>query len=78
MIYISHRGNLHGPKPELENNPTYVEDAIALGFDVEVDLWVNEDGAFLGHDGPQYLVPREWLIDRTDQIWIHCKNIWYW
>jgi hypothetical protein len=74
MIYISHRGNLNGPKPELENHPTYIEEAIARGFDVEVDLWVNESGAFLGHDGPQYLVPHEWLIDRTDQIWIHCKN----
>ena len=74
MIYISHRGNLNGPKPELENHPTYIEEAIALGFDVEVDLWVNEHGTFLGHDGPQYSVPRQWLIDRKDQIWIHCKN----
>jgi hypothetical protein len=74
MIYISHRGNLNGPKPELENNPQYIEAAIASGFDVEVDLWANDSGLFLGHDGPQYSVPKEWLIDRTNQIWIHCKN----
>lgn len=74
MIYISHRGNLNGPKPELENRPDYVEQAIANGFDVEVDLWANDSGLFLGHDGPQYPVPKEWLIDRTNQIWIHCKN----
>jgi len=74
MIYISHRGNTTGPKPELENRPDYIEQAIANGFDVEVDLWVNESGIFLGHDGPQYQVPKEWLIDRTNQIWIHCKN----
>ena len=74
MIYISHRGNLNGPKPELENRPDYVEQAIANGFDVEIDLWVNESGIFLGHDTPQYSVPKEWLIDRNSQIWIHCKN----
>jgi hypothetical protein len=46
MIYISHRGNTTGPKPELENNPQYVEQAIADGFDVEVDLWANDSGLF--------------------------------
>ena len=74
MIYISHRGNLNGPNPEFENQPDYIEQAIAQGFDVEVDLWINESGIFLGHDGPQYQVPAEWLVDRTTQIWVHCKN----
>ena len=74
MIYISHRGNLTGPNPEFENQPGYIEQAIAQGFDVEVDLWVNESGIFLGHDGPKYQVPTEWLVDRTNQIWVHCKN----
>ena len=74
MIYISHRGNTDGPKPELENQLGYVENAIACGFNVEVDLWVNEFGIYLGHDKPQYAVPKEWLIDRTNQIWVHCKN----
>ena len=74
MIYISHRGNLDGSKPELENQPSYIDAAIAAGFEVEVDLWVNEFGSWLGHDGPQYSVPTEWLTDRTNQIWVHCKN----
>ena len=74
MRFISHRGNLNGPMPELENQPGYVEHAIASGFDVEVDLWVNESGIFLGHDGPQYQVPKEWLMDRKSQLWVHCKN----
>ena len=74
MIYISHRGNISGPKPELENNPSYVEDAIALGFDVEVDLWAVNGGIYLGHDGPQYLVNIPWLTDRAHQLWVHCKN----
>ena len=74
MIYISHRGNLTGPSPEFENQPGYIEQAIAQGFDVEVDLWVNESGPYLGHDGPKYSVPQEWLTDRTSQLWVHCKN----
>ena len=74
MRFISHRGNLNGPRPELENQPDYVERAIAAEFDVEVDLWVNESGIFLGHDCPQYQVPKEWLSDRKNQLWVHCKN----
>lgn len=74
MIYISHRGNISGPKPELENNPSYIEDAIAQGFDVEVDLWAANGGIYLGHDGPQYLVNVPWLTDRAHQLWVHCKN----
>lgn len=74
MIYIAHRGNIDGPNPKLENSPGYVEAAIAKGFDVEVDLWVDDSGVYLGHDGPQYLVNLPWLVDRTNQIWVHCKN----
>jgi hypothetical protein len=74
MIYISHRGNIDGVNPSLENSPLYVETAIEKGFDVEVDLWVNDSGIFLGHDGPEYQVPQEWLTDRKAQIWVHCKN----
>ena len=32
MIYISHRGNIDGKKPHLENNPNYIDDAIFLGY----------------------------------------------
>ena len=75
MIYISHRGNTTGPKPELENRPDYVEQAIADGFDVEVDLWVNESGLFLGHDEPQYEFPFELLNNNYSRLWLHCKNL---
>ena len=74
MIYISHRGNIHGPKPELENTPEYIDAAIAQGFDVEIDLWATEDGLFLGHDEPQYSVELAWLQKRSKKLWVHCKN----
>ena len=38
-ILISHRGNIDGEFHELENNPTYIESAIKLGYDVEIDVW---------------------------------------
>ena len=47
---ISHRGNLIGVKPECENNPTYIDQAIAEGFDVEIDVWFIDGEFFLGHD----------------------------
>lgn len=74
MIYISHRGNLAGPNAHLENHPTYIDEAISRGFDVEVDLWVNELGAHLGHDEPVQPVDKEWFDERITKLWVHCKN----
>ena len=28
MIYISHRGNLTGKNPKMENKPSYISDAL--------------------------------------------------
>ena len=75
MILISHRGNVEGKNPERENHPDYVDEAIQEGFDVEVDVWCIDSQLYLGHDNPQYEVSDEWLGDRIDKLWIHCKNI---
>lgn len=75
MILISHRGNTTGPNPKQENHPDYIDNAISLGFDVEVDIWVINNTINLGHDNPQYKVTHQWLNDRCDNLWIHCKNI---
>jgi hypothetical protein len=75
MIYISHRGNIDGKKPHLENNPSYIDEAIDLGYDVEIDLWMIDGRTYLGHDEPQYEVDDSWLGERTDKLWVHCKNI---
>jgi glycerophosphoryl diester phosphodiesterase len=59
----AHRGNLFGPKPELENTPDYIDEAIKFGFKVEVDVWLKEDGnLYLGHDKPDNLVSFEYKI----------------
>jgi hypothetical protein len=74
ITIISHRGNLTGPNPLRENSIDYIEDAIAEGFDVEIDLRVEDDECYLGHDDPQYFVTMEWLKKYKDVLWIHCKN----
>jgi len=53
MKIIAHRGNLTGPNPLRENSIDYIEEAISEGFDVEIDLWVEDNQCHLGHDGPQ-------------------------
>lgn len=75
MIYISHRGNVEGKNEVRENSPYYIMEAIVMGFDVEVDVWVIDGVIFLGHDAPQYSVDFRWFRDRISKLWIHCKNI---
>jgi hypothetical protein len=75
MILISHRGNIYGKNPHLENQPNYIDNAISLGYDVEIDMWWIDGKTYLGHDKPQYEVDDEWLTERIDKLWIHCKNV---
>jgi hypothetical protein len=75
MIYISHRGNIDGKNAQLENKPSYIDNAISLGYDVEIDIWMIDGFLFLGHDAPQYGITQNWLSDRSDNLWLHCKNI---
>lgn len=75
MKIISHRGNLTGPNPIRENSIDYIEDAIVEGFDVEIDLRVEDNDCYLGHDDPQYFITMEWLEKYKDVLWIHCKNL---
>lgn len=74
MKIISHRGNLTGPNSVKENSIDYIEEAIAEGFDVEIDLRVVNDQYYLGHDIPQYFITAQWLEKYKDVLWIHCKN----
>jgi hypothetical protein len=75
MKLISHRGNINGLNPDLENSPKYIIDAISLGYDVEVDVRNNEHGLFLGHDYGQYKIDIDWLKKYSEYLWVHCKDI---
>lgn len=72
---ISHRGNLRGINHEGENRPEYLIDAIAHGFDVEVDLWEENGSFYFGHDVPQYKTSIHFMETHLGQkAWFHCKN----
>jgi hypothetical protein len=72
---ISHRGNLYGPNGKDENKPSQILLAIQKGFDVEIDLWVEDNRIFLGHDYAQHEISIDLLRDYQDRLWIHCKNL---
>lgn len=74
---IAHRGNLYGPNSVLENHPSAIEDALQLGYDVEVDIWYfpsDPQKLHLGHDGPEYVVSLPISDIWQTRIWWHAKN----
>ena len=73
MRLISHRGNINGPRPEKENEPAYIQGAIALGYDVEIDVWNIGGNWFLGHDEPTYSIDIEFL--RDERLLCHATNL---
>lgn len=74
MILIAHRGNLNGSIPELENSPLYIDQALGMGLDAEVDVHYYGGGWYLGHDSPIHPIPIQWILERGKHLWIHCKR----
>ena len=76
MSYVlnSHRGNVDCSYHQEENSQDYIQKAINLGYDVEIDVRKINDKLFLGHDTPDYEVSIEWLLERNNKLWIHTKN----
>ena len=74
MVLISHRGNVTHINRERENKHEYIDLAISLGYEVEIDIWKNNNELYLGHDFPETLVDIGWLKERKDKLWIHTKN----
>ena len=74
MIFISHRGNIDEVYPDRENSPNYIDEAIGQGYDVEMDVRLIAGKFYLGHDGPEYEVQLQWLLDRRAHLWVHTKN----
>jgi hypothetical protein len=73
--FISHRGNVNGKSSERENTSSYIQEAISGGYDVEIDIWIKKSKIYLGHDGPEQNISLEWLTNRKDKLWIHCKSL---
>ena len=64
MKLIAHRGNLDGSDPDKENYPSYIQRALKLGYDAEIDVWHIDDKWYLGHDDPRYEIKYNFLFDR--------------
>jgi hypothetical protein len=77
MIFIAHRGNVHGPDPRLENEPTYVDKALFAGFFAEVDVRASSTpGMFvMGHDHGEYSLDISWFLERREKLFIHAKDL---
>jgi hypothetical protein len=74
LIKIAHRGNINGPSGR-ENEPNYLLEAIALGYEVEVDVWGMLGGLWLGHDKPQYQLDAQMMNALAEKAWFHCKDV---
>lgn len=72
MILISHRGNIDGVLKDEENNPRYLNHAMNLGYDVEVDVRYENGEFYLGHDFAQYKVEKKFLLN--SKVWCHAKT----
>lgn len=74
MKLIAHRGNISGKNPEKENQIDYITNALNEGYDVEIDIWNDNEKWYLGHDEPMYLFDVYSLMSEFSSIWFHCKN----
>ena len=74
MKLIAHRGNTAGPKPERENDPEYLLNAVDKGFDCEVDVWFVNERLWLGHDKPTYPVTQNFISNNA--FWNHAGRTW--
>lgn len=73
MVLISHRGNVFGAVPEMENNPQYILSAASEKYFVEIDAWKIKDSWWLGHDAPQYEIKESFL--KNKRFLVHAKNL---
>lgn len=72
MKMISHRGNVTSKAVDMENTIPYINYALKMGYDVEIDVWLVGNKLFLGHDNPQHEIDTSYLIN--DRLLCHAKN----
>ena len=75
MKIIAHRGNINGPAPREENTLTQITKCLDLGLDVEIDIRVKNNTAWLGHDNYKEKISEDFLQKFRGSLWIHCKNV---
>lgn len=72
MIKIAHRGNYKGKDSIRENTLDYIREALNNGYNVEIDV-IMDDGIFrLGHDTPGEKIALHQMTSKN--IWVHAKT----
>jgi hypothetical protein len=66
---------MQGPQPARENAPAYIDEALAAGFEAEVDLRCKNGEFYLGHDFAKFYVPIKWLEKRHERLLLHLKDV---
>ena len=78
MLLISHRGNVNGRIPSLENTVPYLKEAVDQGFMVEVDVIEYQGSLYLGHEIEE--CSKRLTLEDVDSIGhkniiFHAKNV---
>jgi len=74
--WILHRGLSAGPDSELENVEAHLWKQLTDGWDIECDVWCDEQGRWwLGHDGPEHRICDVDRLLKHPRAWVHCKNL---
>lgn len=71
-LIISHRGNINGPDPNLENDPVHIN-RLSKTIHCEIDVWMINNNLFLGHDKPEHRIDKFFL--KNPNLWCHAKNL---
>lgn len=71
---IRHRNRYNGASKD-DNNPYWINAAVLEGWSVEIDLRYHRGKLYLGHDGPDYKIDLDFLVQHKKNLWIHAKDI---
>ncbi len=74
MRIISHRANLIGPSDSCSEFK--ILRALKMGFDIEIDVRGDGHRLWIGHDRPEFLLPRDVVSNEMlSRIWYHAKDL---
>ncbi len=73
MTIIANNGNLKGPC-EFSGTQKQIELAIKTGFDVKIDITLQDNGFFSGNP-PEHKIELDFLRKNVNSLWLHCRNI---
>tara|TARA_R110000772_G_scaffold249530_1_gene363778 strand:- start:18401 stop:18871 length:471 start_codon:yes stop_codon:yes gene_type:complete len=72
---ISNKGNTEGSYADKENTPDYVLDALKKGYNVKIDIWLDDGQLRLYTNKPDAKISEMFLCNQYMFLWIQCKNI---